>query len=40
MPVSIAHKINSQMVTARNGKPDNGNSKFTLLIIYYYNVSI
>jgi len=39
MSVSIDHKINAQVVTARNGKRYNGNSKFVkciLLIRYYY----
>lgn len=42
MPISIGHKINAQVVTARNGKRDNRNSKFTKCILsirYYYNVS-
>lgn len=33
MPVSVDHTINAQMVTARNGKRYNGNSKIYFMIV-------
>lgn len=33
MPVSIVHTTNAQMVTARNGKRYNGNSKIYFIIV-------
>jgi len=31
MPVSIIHTVNAQVVTARNGKQHNGNSKMNFI---------